>query len=201
MLNATACLTAVSAGGNCSKRVIKSLNRFALAAACLELALAAAIEARRFDKPYRLSAFPMLLGSGVPLLFRLFQNCRGLAIPLPGSLAIVAGGLIMQIYLIYSGRESARHAQDYFDFAGPEKPVRLNVSHPEVSQAVKIEFRADRKKQAGGRGASLAILGAGVFLLGAGLLALSANGRKQESGSKTFSSAWNAISDKLRRRF
>lgn len=144
----------------------------------------------------------MLLDSGVPLLLRFFENFQADGIRLPGSLAIVAGGLIMQIYLIYPGKGSARNAQEYFEFAAAENRVRHHAAYRGVPQTVKVEFKANRKERARSRGASLAMLGAGVFLLGAGILALSAGGRKEVagSGSKTFSSAWNAISDKLRKR-
>lgn len=96
------------------------------------------------------------------------EASRKLRPRLLSSIAIVAGGLIMQVCMVYQGRESARYAQDYFEFAGPEEPVRRLTASPKIAQAGKVDLSAHRKGGASGRLSSLAMLGAGILVLSSG---------------------------------
>ena len=189
--NAAAALQIAAATDNTSTETRRRLNNYAIAAETVELALCAVIERRWRSLPenrfYIRSSYASLfrygvmgLGSLAPLALKALPfDSNGLSRQrsLLAAAAKLAGGAILQTVMVYAGRESGRHAQEYFEHTQPEalssgepqRPVYIPEGGSPVPLATKHRSRRRPARPTRRRRLSSA-LGMGLLTAGAALL-------------------------------
>jgi protein NrfD len=202
--NAAAVLQIAATANNTSTETRRRLNYYAIAAETAELALCTMIEGRWRKLPenrfYRRSSFApwfrygvIGLGSLAPLAIKLLPaggNGQSSQRSMLAAAAKLAGGAILQTVMVYAGKESGQHAQEYFEHTRPETLatgksqrnalIRAGFSSRPAAPATAAGRIVKRRPVR--RGGISSMLGMGFLAAGAALL-ISAAGAKQRPNS------------------
>jgi hypothetical protein len=204
MSTSTAALSLAAEMTETSEETKTTLNRLALASGAVELALAGTLESRWRNLPEaksfeRSSYAPWFrigfISAGIlmPLVLRAFEGERKDGGPssraIAASVAKLAGTLIFQFVMVYAGRESGRHARDYFEYT---KPIRLVEGKDMHSPPRRVERKPEqpaearrtmvRSEQSLKRSRSSTMIGLGLLAVGAATLVMTM--RKKNGGER-----------------
>lgn len=173
--NATAALSLAAEATGAGDSIKLRLNTLSLVSGSAELVLATMIDRRWSRLPetrfYGDSLYAPLFRHGYmkagviyPLVLNtlyLFPYGRSPARTIPAALARMAGVLLVQFLMIYAGRDSGDHAEEYFEYAQPDRQLdQAGAENPEDDIVP------------AGRESSLLTLIAGAGFLAAGALVL-----------------------------
>jgi protein NrfD len=185
-------LSAAQISGS-SDRMRRSLSTFAVVSSTAELALSSMIE-RRWSRLPEAAVFEnspyaslfrigvMGVGQAVPLMLRLFDKAvtdgRLSRLTVPGSVLKIAGSLLLQMVLIYSGRESGRRALDYFEYTRHEKRNDGNGTYPQYQEIERGSAPEQKMRPKNKKPNISTIVGLGMVAMSLGYFAASL-GRKR----------------------